>query len=199
MVNYASLQNLCKIISYAVMLIFKCMFLWKLSCLYVKWYSFSQGNHFISWIVLLKHEIFAFSIISLRWHRLSKSWVIEGKNVLFLHFQYHGCWWTGDWRKTGGCLNTKMPSYQYGDSHYKGKTASWLSYLYNGNSHTRLDHLYIETGCTKSHNLFLVSACSCLCAIYWSQVWNGEWRFSWNNANRRCFNYIWVINNLIAY
>ena len=47
--------------------------------------------------------------------------------------------------------------------------------------------------------MFLVSACSCLCAIYWSQVFSGEWRCSWSSADRRCSNYIWVINNLIAY
>ena len=47
--------------------------------------------------------------------------------------------------------------------------------------------------------MFLVSACSCLCAIYLSQVLSGEWRCSWSNADRRCSNYIWVINNLIPY
>ena len=26
-----------------------------------------------------------------------------------------------------------------------------------------------------------------------------EWRCSWSSANRRCSNYVWVINNLIAY
>ena len=26
-----------------------------------------------------------------------------------------------------------------------------------------------------------------------------EWRWSWSSADRRCSNYIWVINNLIAY
>ena len=43
--------------------------------------------------------------------------------------------------------------------------------------------------------MFLVSTCSCLCAIYWSQVLSGEWRCSWSSADRRCSNYIWVINN----
>ena len=47
--------------------------------------------------------------------------------------------------------------------------------------------------------MFLVSASSCLCVIYWSHVLNGEWRYSWSSADRRCSNYIWVINNLIAY
>ena len=28
---------------------------------------------------------------------------------------------------------------------------------------------------------------------------SGEWRCSWSNADRQCSNYIWVINNLIAY
>ena len=50
---------------------------------------------------------------------------------------------------------------------------------------------------TKSANsTFLVSSCSSLCAIYWSHLLSGEWRSSWS---RRCSNYIWVINNFIAY
>ena len=36
-------------------------------------------------------------------------------------------------------------------------------------------------------------------AVYWSQVLSGEWRCSWSSANRRCSNYIWVINKCIAY
>ena len=39
--------------------------------------------------------------------------------------------------------------------------------------------------------MFLVSACSCLCTIYWSQVLNGEWGWSWSSADRRCSNYSW--------
>ena len=52
---------------------------------------------------------------------------------------------------------------------------------------------------TKSQNkMFFISSCSCLCPILWSQVLSREWRCSWSNADRRCSNYIWVINNLIA-
>ena len=47
--------------------------------------------------------------------------------------------------------------------------------------------------------MILVSSCICLCPIYWSQVLSREWRCSWSSADRRCSNYIWVINNLIAY
>ena len=47
--------------------------------------------------------------------------------------------------------------------------------------------------------MFLVSSCSCLCPIHWSQVLSREWRCSWNSADRRCSNYIWMIDNLIAY
>ena len=53
---------------------------------------------------------------------------------------------------------------------------------------------------TKYQNLnYLVSSCSCLCAIYWSHVLSWVWRCSWSSAARRCSNYIWVINNLIAH
>ena len=47
--------------------------------------------------------------------------------------------------------------------------------------------------------MFLVSPCCCLCPIHWSHVWSWEWRCSWSSADRRCSNYIWVINNFIAY
>ena len=33
----------------------------------------------------------------------------------------------------------------------------------------------------------------------WSQVLSREWRYSWSSADRRCSNYIWVINNFIAH
>ena len=47
--------------------------------------------------------------------------------------------------------------------------------------------------------MFLVSFCSCLCPIYWSQVLSWEWWCSWSSADRWCSNYIWVINNFIAH
>ena len=46
--------------------------------------------------------------------------------------------------------------------------------------------------------MLLVSSCSCLYPIRWSQVFSWEWRCSWSSADRRCSNYIWVINHLIA-
>ena len=42
--------------------------------------------------------------------------------------------------------------------------------------------------------MFLGSSCSCLCPIQWSQVLSREWR----RSCRRCSNYIWVIDNVIA-
>ena len=51
---------------------------------------------------------------------------------------------------------------------------------------------------TKSQSLNV----SCILAqvsIHWSQVLSWEWRCSWSSADRRCSNYIWVINNFIAY
>ena len=32
-----------------------------------------------------------------------------------------------------------------------------------------------------------------------SRVLSWEWRCSWNSADKRCSNYIWVINNFIAH
>ena len=46
--------------------------------------------------------------------------------------------------------------------------------------------------------MILVLSCCCLCPIHWSQVLSREWRCSWGSADRRCSNYIWVINNFIV-
>ena len=46
--------------------------------------------------------------------------------------------------------------------------------------------------------MFFISPCSSLCTIHWSQVLSREWGCSWSSADRRCTNYIWVINNFIA-
>ena len=45
--------------------------------------------------------------------------------------------------------------------------------------------------------MYLVSSCSCLCLIHWSQVFR-ERRRSWSSTDRRCSNYIWVSSKLIA-
>ena len=47
--------------------------------------------------------------------------------------------------------------------------------------------------------MFLVSSCSCLCPIHRGQVLSWEWRCCWNSTDKHCSNYIWVINNFIAY
>ena len=46
--------------------------------------------------------------------------------------------------------------------------------------------------------MFLVLQ-SRLCSMHWHQVLIREWRCSWRSADRRCSNYICVINNFIAY
>ena len=47
--------------------------------------------------------------------------------------------------------------------------------------------------------MLLVSSGSYLYLIRWSHMLSWEWRCSWSSANRQCSNYIWVINNFIAY
>ena len=47
--------------------------------------------------------------------------------------------------------------------------------------------------------MILVSSCCCLCPTHWSQVLSREWRCCWSSADRRCSNYIWVIDNFIAF
>ena len=44
---------------------------------------------------------------------------------------------------SGSHFNTKMPSHQFRDSHYRDKIVSQPSYFYNGNTHTWKDSLYI--------------------------------------------------------
>ena len=44
-------------------------------------------------------------------------------------------------------------------------------------------------------SIYLVSSCSCLCQVHWSQMLSREWRCSWNSAD----NYIWVINDFTAH
>ena len=47
--------------------------------------------------------------------------------------------------------------------------------------------------------MILASSCCCLWPIHWSQVLSREWRCSWSSADRRCSNYIGVVNNFITY
>ena len=74
----------------------------------------------------------------------------------------------------------------------------WLNVteLFNPNSETHEDN---KEGDLRKSMMFLISSCNCLCLIHWSQVLSREWRCSWNRADRRCPNYIWVINNFIAH
>ena len=55
-------------------------------------------------------------------------------------------------------------------------------------SHTKYENLNV------SH---LISSCSWFCPIHWSQVLSWSLRCSWSSADRRCSNYVWVINNFI--
>ena len=57
---------------------------------------------------------------------------------------------------------------------------------------------------TTYRKIFIISRtksqsfkCSCIRSIHWSHVLNWERICSWNSADRRCSNYIWVINNLL--
>ena len=53
---------------------------------------------------------------------------------------------------------------------------------------------------TKSQNINVSRlVLQLLCPIHWSQMLSWEWKCSWSSADRRCSNYIWVINNFIAY
>ena len=47
--------------------------------------------------------------------------------------------------------------------------------------------------------MILVWSCRSLCTIHWTQELCREWRCSWSSTDRRCSNYIWVINDYFAY
>ena len=47
--------------------------------------------------------------------------------------------------------------------------------------------------------MILVSSCSCLSPVHWNQGLNRQRRCSWSSADRRCSNYIWVVNDYIPY
>ena len=74
---------------------------------------------------------------------------------------------------------------------------------YKSNTQSLYSHITVLSLIWDAPNLntemLLISACSCLCAIYWSWVLSREWRWSWSSGDRRCSNYIWVINIFIAY
>ena len=66
----------------------------------------------------------------------------------------------------------------------------------------------LDSGCRKitnisrtiSHNLdYSRLVLQLSLPNHWSQMLGWEWRCSWSSADRRCSNYIWVINNFIAY
>ena len=57
----------------------------------------------------------------------------------------------------------------------------------------------IQVAPNPKPSMFLISCYCSLRPIHWSQVLSLEWRYSWSSADRRCSNYIWVINNFIVY
>ena len=72
---------------------------------------------------------------------------------------------------------------------------------------TKLLLVYRQTS-NISHNISqklnvsrLVSSCSCLCPLHWSQLLSREWRCSWSSTDRWCSNYMYirVIINFVAY
>ena len=68
-------------------------------------------------------------------------------------------------------------------------------------------HRYIihrQTSCVRRDNSQNINVSRLVlqffyCAIHWSQVLSREWRCSWSSADGWRSNYIWVINDYIAY
>ena len=58
---------------------------------------------------------------------------------------------------------------------------------------TTPSHLWYKLHQIPKHKWFLFYQ------IHWSQVLSREWRCRWSSTDRRCSNYIWVINNFSTY
>ena len=54
------------------------------------------------------------------------------------------------------------------------------------------------TQAAPNPQIWMCLACSCLCTVHSNQMLSWEWKCSWSSTDRRCSNYIWVVNNLIA-
>ena len=95
------------------------------------------------------NEIYTFAMIQMQLKMSSVIWrpFCLGLNVLRAvvrkAFPCHDLVMEG--KKAEGCLNIKMPSYKYRDSHYKYKAVSRSSHHYDWNHFTRKAGLYIET------------------------------------------------------
>ena len=88
----------------------------------------------------------------------------------------------------------KIDSYQTTTKHNRTSTIFLILGVYYIPS-----NLWYKLHQIPKFKMFFVSSFSCLCSIHWSQVLSREWRYSWSNADRRCSNYIWMINDFIAY
>ena len=132
----------------------------------------------------------------MKWKHFSRYWSfvrgIHRSSVDFLHTgQWRGvlifsliCSWINDWVN-----NREADDLRRHRAHYD--VIIFDRMYYHNISHIRR---------TKSESLNLTCLIMQLfCALFWSQVSNREWRYSRSSADRPCFNYIWVINNPIAY
>ena len=72
----------------------------------------------------------------------------------------------------------------------------------------KIEEIWIDPFCVRydwwrrlqpTSSVSPVWSCSCLCSIHWSHVLSGEWRCSWSSVDKRCSNYILVINKFIAF
>ena len=108
-----------------------------------------------------------------------------------------------------GCINIKMPSYQYRNSHNKDKTVPWQSYLYYENYHSGKDCLYIETepSLLPEQNIMKCFTESVVTKLQWSCIhyFNISPQIFWCLLicfpfSHRCYQYIlqslffWFIN-----
>ena len=130
-----------------------------------------------------------FDVITYDIDKADYLWVSYPQSIWKQIVKYGLFWWANNdhcpsWWFSANPLysNTITDLYQNTDPSYKAQRRKHDGYYRKISNISR----------TKFH-------CSCLCSIHWSQVLSWEWRCSWSSADRRCSDYIWVIDNFIAY
>ena len=100
-------------------------------------------------------------------------------------------------RQDNPCRIGKTAIWTWDEVHPCTKGKYWVTPC-NTIYDNRYYHKIFDIRCTKSKNsnASRISLQLSLCNILKP---SGEWRCSWSSADRRCSNYIWLINSLIAY
>ena len=79
------------------------------------------------------------------------------------------------------------------------KNTNWLGNRKICHGQMRLPSNLAPNTCQISKFSCFSSRLTDVCSVQWSQTLSREWRCSLSSADRRCSNYIWVVDDFIAY